>query len=198
MQQLPQPVTRRGEATQRRLLEAAELEFGEKGFTKASVSSITSRAGVGQGTFYNYFPSKEAVLRELVRHMGRALRRSLSSATSGAKNRIEVERRGLEAFIGFSRSHQNLYRIVMESQFVDEAIYREYYQRLAEGYTAALRAAQDAGDITAGDAEAQGWALMGIAHFAGLRYGIWSDSAPDEHVLETLHGLIRRGLEPVS
>ena len=63
----------------KKLLEAAETEFGERGFAKASVSSITRRAGVGQGTFYLYFPGKEAVLIELVRHMGRELRRALSA-----------------------------------------------------------------------------------------------------------------------
>lgn len=194
MSSLPQPVTRRGEATRRKLLEAAEKEFGEKGFHAASVTSITMRAGVGQGTFYNYFPSKEDALRELVRHMGSELRRSLSKATQGASNRLEVEQLGLRAFTDFSREHQNLYRIVMESQFVDEQIYREYYERLAEGYTRALSQAQADGQIAGGDATAMSWALMGIAHFTGLRYGIWA--APDEEALSTLSSFISRALQP--
>lgn len=196
MQPLPQPVTRRGEATRRKLLEAAELEFGEKGFHAASVSSITVRAGVGQGTFYNYFPSKEDALRELVRHMGRQLRRSLSEATRGLSNRLDIERKGLEAFTDFSRGHQNLYRIVMQSQFVDEQIYREYYELLAQGYSRALKQAQQDGQIRQGDPVAQAWALMGIAHFTGLRYGIWSDGEPDAEVMETLHAFIRDGISP--
>ncbi len=194
LQPLPQPVTSRGEATRRKLLDAAELEFGEKGFHAASVSSITLRAGVGQGTFYNYFPTKEDALRELVRHMGRQLRRTLSEATRGAKNRLEVERLGLEAFTSFSRGHQNLYRIVMQSQFVDEQIYREYYELLAQGYSTALRQAQHNGEIRGGDPDAQAWALMGIAHFTGLRYGIWAESEPDRSVMETLHSFIRDGI----
>jgi len=46
------PATARGEATRRKLLAAAEIEFGARGFHAASVSSITTRADVGQGTFY--------------------------------------------------------------------------------------------------------------------------------------------------
>lgn len=194
MSSLPQPVTRRGEATRRKLLEAAEKEFGEKGFHAASVTSITMRAGVGQGTFYNYFPSKEDALRELVRHMGSELRRSLSDATRGAEDRVQVELLGLRAFTDFSRAHQNLYRIVMESQFVDEKIYREYYERLAEGYTRALSEAQADGQIVSGDATAMAWALMGIAHFTGLRYGIWNEGDPDEQALATLSSFIGRAL----
>lgn len=196
MADLPQPVTARGEATRRKLLEAAELEFGERGFHAASISSITGRAGVAQGTFYLYFPSKEEILRELVRYMGRKLRRSLSEATQGGRGRLEIERLGLRAFVDFSLEHENLYRIVMQSQFVDEGIYREYYRTLAAGYSAALEHAQEKGEIRSGDAEAQAWALMGIAHFLGLRFAIWEKSGPTQQAMETLYEFIEGALAP--
>ena len=195
MSDLPQPITARGEATRQKLLDAAELEFGAKGFSKASVSSITGRAEVGQGTFYLYFPSKESVLKELVRRMGRELRRALSEATVGLEDRLEVERAGLVAFARFSLANGNLYRVVMESQFVDEAIYREYYETLLSAYKAGLKKAQEAGQIRSGDAEAQAWALMGVSHFLGLRYAIWQGCEPPEEVIETTFEFIRRGLE---
>ena len=194
MSELPHPSTARGEATRRKLLEAAEAEIGENGFARSSVASITRRAGVGQGTFYLYFPSKSDALRELVRHMGHRLRRTLAEATLGLDDRLEIERRGLEAFLRFSLEHQNLYRVVMESQFVDEDVYREYYQTLADSYAANLRGAQERGEIADGDAGAQAWALMGIAHFLGLRYAIWDRCDPPPEVMETANQFIRRGL----
>jgi AcrR family transcriptional regulator len=193
---LPRPSTARGEATRSRLLEAAEAEIAEKGFSRASISSITRRAGVGQGTFYLYFPSKEDALRELVRHMGRELRRALSLATRGVQARLEIERKGLEAFLRFSLAHQDLYRVVMESQFVDETIYREYYQTLADAYARGLERAQAAGEIRAGHAETQAWALMGIAHFLGLRYTIWEQRDPPPEAMASALDMIARGLEP--
>ena len=196
MSDLPRPTTARGEATRRRLLEAAEAEIAEKGFSRASISSITRRAGVGQGTFYLYFPSKEDALRELVRHMGRELRRALSLATRGVKARLEIERKGLEAFLRFSLAHQDLYRVVMESQFVDETIYREYYQTLADAYARGLERAQAAGEVRAGHAETQAWALMGIAHFLGLRYTIWEQREPPPEAMTSALEMIARGLEP--
>lgn len=193
---LPQPVTARGEATRRKLLEAAEAEFGENGFHTSSVSSITGRAGVAQGTFYLYFPCKEDILRELVRSMGRKLRRRLSKATAVGRDRIEIEQLGLEAFVAFSLEHGNLYRVVMESQFVNEEIYREYYTALASAYAAGLRRAQERLEVKSGDPEALAWALMGIAHFLGLRYAIWEKQRPPAQVLETLHSFIGAGLRP--
>ena len=194
MKELPHPSTARGEATRRKLLEAAEAEIGENGFARTSVAAITKRAGVGQGTFYLYFPSKTDALRELVRHMGHGLRRALAEATAGIDDRLEVEHKGLEAFLRFSLEHQNLYRVVMESQFVDEEIYREYYQTLADSYTANLAAAQRKGQISGGDPAAQAWALMGIAHFLGLRYAIWDKRLPPASVMDTARAFVRRGL----
>lgn len=196
MPDLPVPATARGEATRRKLLEAAELEFGERSFHVASISSITRRAGVAQGTFYLYFPSKEEILRELVRYMGRELRRSLSAATEGGRDRLEIERLGLTAFVEFSLAHENLYRVVMQSQFVDEQIYREYYLTLAGAYSTALERAQEAGEIRAGDAESLAWALMGVAHFLGLRFAIWEKCEPPQKAMDTLFDFIGGALAP--
>ncbi len=191
---LPRPTTARGEATRKRILDAAETEFGENGFARTSVASIVNRAGVAQGTFYLYFPSKDDVLRQLVRDMGRRLRHALSAATEGLTHRVEVEKRGLGAFIQFALENQNLYRVVMESQFVDESIYREYYETLAGAYAERLEDAQSRGEIRSGHPAAQAWALMGVAHFLGLRYAIWEKSAPPDEVMRTTHELLFSGL----
>lgn len=196
--QLPRPTTARGEATRKRILDAAEIEFGENSFVRTSVAAIVVRAGVAQGTFYLYFPSKDDVLRELVKDMGRRLRHALSEATKGLIHRVEVEKAGLEAFARFALANQNLYRVVMESQFVDESIYREYYQTLADAYTERLQEAQAKGEIRQGDASAQAWALMGVAHFLGLRYAIWEKRTPPQHVLDSTQQLLLNGLAPVG
>src|SRR6056297_3515032 len=130
------PATARGEATRSKLLDAAEHEFGENGFHAASIASITRRAGVAQGTFYLYFGRQEDAMRDLVGHMGETLRATLRDAIRGAGDRLEVERRGFEAFVRFALAHRNLYRVVMEAQFVDEEVYRGYYRTLAAGYAA--------------------------------------------------------------
>ena len=43
------------------LLAAARAVFAKKGYDEATISEIVSRAGVAQGTFYLYFPGKEAL-----------------------------------------------------------------------------------------------------------------------------------------
>jgi AcrR family transcriptional regulator len=46
----------------KRIKEAALALFMEKGFEASLVEEITERADVAKGTFFNYFPSKRAVL----------------------------------------------------------------------------------------------------------------------------------------
>jgi len=50
--------------TRRALYEAALELFRERGFDETRVDEITARADVGTGTFFNYFPTKSAVLTD--------------------------------------------------------------------------------------------------------------------------------------
>ena len=82
------PKTERGRRTRNKLLEAAEIEFGEKGFHEAGISGITYRAGVALGTFYTYFESKEEIFRALVRHMSRLTRKTVAEKVAGIPDRL--------------------------------------------------------------------------------------------------------------
>ncbi|KAB2914589.1 MAG: TetR/AcrR family transcriptional regulator [Hyphomicrobiaceae bacterium] len=195
-QPLPAPKTRRGELTRQKILDAAEREIGRKGFAEASISTITAEAAVGQGTFYLYFRSKEDVLRELVLRMGRKLRRHLTLAVADAPTRLEAERRGLRAFLDFVRANPDLYRVVGESQFVDPAVFRRYYEEFARSYRTGLAAAEKRGEIRKGDAEVRAWALMGISDMVGRRFAIWEPKAPLKRVADAAYDLLSEGLDP--
>ena len=195
-QPLPAPKTKRGERTRQKILDAAEREIGRKGFAEASISTITAEAAVGQGTFYLYFRSKEDVLRELVLRMGRRLRRHLTLAIADAPTRLEAERRGLRAFLEFVRANPDLYRVVAESQFVDPAIFRRYYEEFAASYRTGLLAAEAKGEIRKGDAEVRAWALMGISDMVGRRFALWDGKAPLKRVAEAAFDLVAKGLDP--
>lgn len=56
---------RKKEETRRRIFEVAIELFRERGFQATTVDEITEKADVGRGTFFNYFPRKEAVLAYL-------------------------------------------------------------------------------------------------------------------------------------
>jgi len=191
----PAPVTARGQATRRRLLDAAEAVFGELGYERASIGEVTRLAGVAQGTFYLYFPDKKAVFVELVEDLGHRLRRHIADAVRAGTGRLEVERLGFEAFFGFIGQHRDLYRIVRQAEFVDEQVYRRYYRRLADGYARGLARAAAGGEVAAGlDPESLAYCLMGMGDFLGMRWVLWEGRPPPPHAIEALLTLVRQGM----
>ena len=65
-----QPRRQRADAERNRraLLDAAVQVFGERGLD-ATVAEIAARAGVGQGTAFRHFPTKEQLIAATVRDM---------------------------------------------------------------------------------------------------------------------------------
>ncbi len=190
------PKTERGRRTLRRLLDAAGEEFGTRGYHETAISHITQRAGVGLGTFYVYFKSKEEVFRALVADMGVRTRHALADAVKDAPNRLEAERLGIRAYLEFARTHKSLYRVVMEAQFVAPEAYSAYYRVFAEAYRTQLTQAAKRGEISEGDDDVRVWALMGASTFLGLKYGVWEDDADVAAVSEAAADLMINGLAP--
>ena len=185
----------RGEATRRRLLDAAEATFAELGWYDASIVKITDAAGVAQGTFYRYFESKQAIFDELVDDLNRRVRRAMSEAAAPGTTRAERERLGFEGFFRFTAEHPALYRVIRQAEFASPGALRAHYTRIADGYVAGLRTAMSAGEIAVADPEVVAWALMGVGELIGMRWVLWGDTdhVPDE-VLDQAMAFISRGL----
>ena len=190
------PKTARGKKTRDKLLRAAEIEFGDKGFHSAAISGITYRAGVALGTFYTYYESKEEIFHDLVSYMSQRTRRWIGERVAGAPDRMAAERLGIEAYIEFARQHKGIYRIITEAEFVANDAYREHYEGFASAYCDNLKKAGESGDIRQGDYETWTWAIMGIAVFLGMKYTEWDDNVPASKVAEIVTDLIANGIRP--
>jgi len=188
------PVTARGQATRLRILRAAEVVFGQKGYDGASIAEICRLAETALGSFYVYFPDKKAAFIELVDSLGARLRSELAASVAGKKGRLAIERAGFRAFFDFVAQHSRLYRIVGQAEFVDEAVFRRYHERLAEGYVRGLSEAMARGEIRKADAEVLAYALMGIADFLGMRWVLWEPHADVDHVVDTVMELFESGI----
>jgi AcrR family transcriptional regulator len=62
---------RRRAETQQRILDAALQLFTTHGYLETTVEEITEAADVGKGTFFNYFPTKDALLAAIFESVGR-------------------------------------------------------------------------------------------------------------------------------
>lgn len=194
------PKTERGEKTRQRLLRAAEVVFGEYGFFDASIGEITTRAGIGSGTFYIYYDSKVEVFRDVITNLNHELRKSISITISELKKREDVERVGFREFFDFVKRHKKFYRIIRQAEYVDQELFKWYYRKIAEGYSLGLRKSMQSGEFSSNDPELISYALMGIADFVGMRYVMWGEEVDDKKLEELMkfifHGLMNTTLTP--
>src|SRR6187402_3044790 len=77
-----------------RVIQAAREVFGERG-PQASLEDIAARAGVGVGTIYRRFPSKEALLDALTAQITQEMEAAASDALDGDDGH------GLASFLEF-------------------------------------------------------------------------------------------------
>ena len=168
------PRTERGTRTRARLLAVATDVFAERGYHDASIVKITEAAEVGQGTFYLYFDSKQAIFEEVVRDLNSRVRRAMFEASSVEPARLEAERAGFRAFFRFTAENPALYRIMRQAEFVAPDVLHMHYETIARGYVAGLVAAKERGELAAEvDPEVAAWALMGIGEIVGMRWVLW-------------------------
>lgn len=79
------------------LLVAARAILAEKGLEATTVSEIVARAGVAQGTFYLYFPSKIAIIQALNQELNEHILAAVREATARATSATEVVQAGITA-----------------------------------------------------------------------------------------------------
>ncbi len=177
------------------LLQAAEILFGTQGYYATQVVHITQAAGLGAGTFYLYFPTKEAAFVELVRTINQKLRQHIRQAIQGVADRRWIEELGFRAFFSFITRHPHAYRIVREAEFVVPEVGQEYYRRFASGYMRGLGEGMRRGEIRELPPEPLAYSLMGMGHALGLKWVLWEGRRdPPEEGLQALFSLIFRGL----
>jgi AcrR family transcriptional regulator len=117
----PRTAERRA-TTRAGLLKAARTVFERDGFHDARLSDIVKRAHVSIGTFYNYYPSKIAIFRDLMSLVSADL---VSQAETNSPHeddpvgRIEAANR---AYVQGYRRHAKLMRLLYEMAERDEEI----------------------------------------------------------------------------
>ncbi|WP_263147476.1 TetR/AcrR family transcriptional regulator [Pseudomonas alcaligenes] len=118
------PGQREKTKSQRRLkiLEVASRQFKEQGFEKTRIEEIARQADVAAGTVYNYFPTKDILLMELVAYHREHSPKALASLLSAPP--LEP----VQAFLQF-------YEVMAEEslRYLDKLLWRHALAAFAAG-----------------------------------------------------------------
>jgi AcrR family transcriptional regulator len=76
------------------ILDFAEVLFLEKGYESTTVNDILDKVGIGKGTFYYYFKSKEDVMDGVIRRMVESIVNQANAIADNPKLTVNEKMRG--------------------------------------------------------------------------------------------------------
>ena len=170
---------RKSAGDKRETIMTAALElFVERGFYGTAVPEIAERAGVGAGTIYRYFESKEALVNELYRERKLSFGQvALDDFPSTAPTREQFRVLWMR-MARFAIEHPSSFvflELHHHARYLDGAS-RAVEQRMTEVFRQVVVGAQARGELKAGDPRV----LMGLVMggFIGVIRGCVDDDLP--------------------
>ncbi|RYG31997.1 MAG: TetR/AcrR family transcriptional regulator, partial [Burkholderiales bacterium] len=104
------------EANRAALIKAAAKVIGDEGYAKASVVKITMEAGLGQGTFYTYFSSRQELFDILLPEVGNEMLEFVRERVSRDLSLVEIEVGSYLAFVEYVNANPWYGRILFEAE----------------------------------------------------------------------------------
>ncbi|PKL38446.1 MAG: hypothetical protein CVV44_11205 [Spirochaetae bacterium HGW-Spirochaetae-1] len=198
------PVQKRGIETKKKIIEAAEALFAEKGYHKTNALEIAARAEVATGSFYGYFNNKKEVLVEVIRNF-------YAHASEKVLNRYQAQVQGttadnyregkklihfmIEALYTAHEVNPALHRELLAMVLLDkeiEHINREEEQKVITAMTSLLNAYS--GHVRVKDVEAAAFLLYRVSEEIIHRIRILGTDFDNRRLITELEDMICRYL----
>jgi AcrR family transcriptional regulator len=130
-----------------RVLEAAKAVFSAGG-SEASLEAVAKRAGVGIGTLYRHFPTREALFEAVYRREVQQLT-ELAEALKNDVAPVEALRRWLRSNVEFVATKKGMLAALALTVNSSSELYAGTFERLTTAVGALLERAVAAGEIRA-------------------------------------------------
>jgi AcrR family transcriptional regulator len=153
---LSRPRTRQRETTRRHLIEAGLRVVATHGFAGATTAAIAKATGKAHGTVFVHFPTRDALVTELVEEVGRAMTLRLAEVPTDAPGVSEV----LDAHLAALAEHEELYAALLRESTALPLVARARVFALQSGIAWRLHEAH-ARDVARGAARAMDPVALG-------------------------------------
>jgi len=120
-------------ARKNQILDAAEVVFAKKGFHTTTIRDIAKQAGIADGTIYNYFDSKPALLMGIFERMRAAIIQEHALPTPSELDlRTFVHTLFYHPLMALKENNFALFRIVISEMMANEELRSLYYQQILQ------------------------------------------------------------------
>src|SRR6266436_4016070 len=130
-----------------RVLEAAKAVFSAGG-PDASLEAVAKRAGVGIGTLYRHFPTREALFEAVYRREVQQLG-ELAEALKSEASPVDALRRWLKSNVEFVATKKGMLAALALTVHGSSELYAHTFERLTQAVGALLDRAVASGEIRA-------------------------------------------------
>lgn len=190
----------KAEKTHRALIEAAVRIVGRLGYEGASISNITAQARVAQGTFYNYFKSRQDILDQLLPIMGVEMTEYIKTRMKPEARGAEREKQRIVLYFDFLAHHPWFHRLVNEAEALAPKAHKIYFKHVSQGYIRSLKRTLARGEIkgfSVDQLEPIVYMLLSTRTYLAQRYFFSSRGAIQKipkDVVETYVEFVKRAL----
>lgn len=181
------------------LLQATRQVLAQKGLEATKVSDIVAQAGVAQGTFYLYFPSKAAVVAALTQEVFININYRVLQAMQSAGNLWEMVDRGVRAGFDCFDEYQDIHSMLQSGigHIEKSTDWENYMAPQYQSVAAMIALGQQTGQIQASYNPALVARLVvGSVDRAADDYFLYNPTLDRETYIQTLVQFIYRALKP--
>lgn len=115
------------------ILKAATSVFSKEGFHKARIEDIAIAAGIGKGTLYQYFNSKQDLFKDMIKDGINSFVDKLKEDMQGETECEEVFKSILESSFSFMQKNVDISKLMIAHPIsVDENLVRWIYDKKSE------------------------------------------------------------------
>lgn len=200
MSQVGKRVHKPASVRESEILAAAASCFAAHGYRGVDVQLIADTAGVGKGTVYRYFSSKEALFRAALRQCLDQLRLYVRAASDPVIDPMQRFRAATRAYLAYFDSHPETIELFIQerAEFRDQEtpLYFLYVEEHRQHWLALWRQLMQKGRLRVNDAEAVNRLVSRMLYGFILTRSAESDSARLEDGFQELfeimlHGILR-------
>lgn len=185
---------KRQKETKERIFRTAMDLFIKKGFENTTVSDITEAADIGKGTFFTYFPTKEAVFRQL----GEMMMESMSAAAQqglDAKQPVPVVLKNtLTAPAGWHAANKPITQQMIRSKYSSLEADTPNKRRFFELLLNLIRSGQDRGELSREVNPQDAAIVLAGTYFAVIAFWAITENASLREMLAASVDVILNGL----
>ena len=120
------------QARREQIVGAATRIFAEKGFRRATTREVAREAGVSEGTIYNYFEDKDALLMAILHKLNETERRAADFEEGMAADFRGFLEQYLRRRMSLIWENREVFRVVLSEMLVNAELREMYLRQVVE------------------------------------------------------------------